>query len=200
MKTNVYIEEGVDCEGVKTGRLSYEDDHTRRHCLVRSCADAFVIYKYEGIRGIFTAYRDDNKPLPKALWIPGGMWSRGILSPELAAVANLKRETGLDMTDMDVLAHDSFLWKDSPYDDEVRFKGFRERRKERNLGDGLHELGFAVFGRASGNLALKTMGQPIVMITKENYDRVMAEHVNNSVYGQSAHYFKTNVAKALERM
>lgn len=200
MKTNVYIEEGLNPETLKSGFVSEEDDHTRRHGLPRLCADAFVIYEHKGIKGILTAYRDDGKPLPNALWIPGGMWPRGVPSAEMAAAANLKRETGLDMVDMDVLAHDSFFWKDSPYDDEVKYPGLKESRAVRKLGEGLHEVGFAVFGRAKGELTLKSMREPVIIITWENYHKIVAEHIKDEFHGQCAAYFKGNVAKALERM
>ncbi|GEM_PF-5814227 len=202
MKTNVYVEKGFDPETAKAGRVSHDDDHTRRQGLVRPCADAFVLYEHEGTSGVLTAYRDDGKPLPNALWIPGGMWPRGVVTPELAAAANLKRETGLDMTDMEILACDSFFWNDSPYDDETKFPGFKSGRLERKLGAGLHELGFAIFGRATGNITLKTMRAPIIIVTPQNYDQVMREHVDlrQEAYGDTAKYFKSNVAKALERL
>ncbi len=202
MKTKVYVERGFDPEKAKTGRVSHDDDHTRRQGLIRPCADAFVLYEYKGERGVLTMYRDDVNPLPNALWIPGGMWQRGVLTPEIAAADNLKRETGLDMTDTEVLSCGSFFWKDSPYDDESKFPDFKKGRQTRKLGEGLHDLGFAVFGRATGQLSLRTLIEPVIIITPKNYDRVMEEHVDSKIgrYGATAEYFKNNVAETLKRL
>ena len=172
MITKIYIDRGINPEQAKTGWLSSDDDHIKRHSTIRSCVDGFLEYEIDGKRGILLAHRDNMLPISNTLWIPGGEWKRGIMNPAEALALKIKEETNLDITSIDSLGMASILWKDSPYNKQE----LNEERKKRSLGEGIHDIAHAFFAKATGDLRLKTMNLPVTLVTKENYDEIMNKH------------------------
>lgn|SRR3989338_8959971 len=172
MIIKTYVEEGINPEQAKTGWLSEEDDHARRHGSLRPCVDGFLEYEIDGIKGILLAYRDGVPPGSGRIWVPGGEWKRGIMDPAEALALKIKEETNLDISDSNHMGMVSILWEESPYDAEE----LKEERKKRKMGEGIHDVGHAFFARAKGDLKLKTMNPPIILVNSENYEEIMAQH------------------------
>lgn len=172
MIIKVYTEEGITPQSAETGWVSKEDDHTKRSAGIRSCVDGFLQYEMNGVKGILLAHRDETPPVPNALWVPGGEWKRGIMDPKKALQFKIKGETNLEITNAEYLGMISILWKETPYNT----KELEEERSRRNLGHGIHDIGHVFFAKATGDLKLKTMKGPVILVTNENYEEVMAKH------------------------
>jgi hypothetical protein len=181
--------DGISPEATKTGWISAEDDHTRRHTAIRSCVDGFLEYELDGKKGILLAFRDNTPPAANSVWVPGGEWKRGIADPVEALRIKIKAETNLELRDIEYLGMASMFWKDSPYNTEE----LKKEREKRNLGEGIHDLGHAFFAKASGELKLKTMTPPVIIVTRENFDEVMEKHKVHD-------YIKTFVWEALKKV
>ena len=172
MDVKIYVEKGIEPGEARTGWISQNDDHTKRHSSIRSCVDGFLEYELNGKKGILMAYRDGIPPQSGKIWVPGGEWPRGIMGPAEALAIKIKKETNLEITDAEYLGMISILWKESPYDSA----NLKTDRNERNLGEGIHDIGHVFFARATGDLKLKTMNPPIIIVTPENYEEVMNSH------------------------
>lgn len=172
MVVKIYIEGKISPEEARTGWLSKEDDHTRRHGSLRSCVDGFLEYEMDGRNGILLAHRDGMPPGPGSIWVPGGEWKRGIMNPLEALALKIKEETNLDITYSEYLGMVSILWEESPYNAIE----LREERKKRKMGEGIHDIGHIFFAKAKGNLKLKTMNPPIIFVNSGNYEEIMTKY------------------------
>lgn len=164
IRTGSFIEGHPNLSSVRTGWLSREDDHTKRHSGIRVCVDGFLEYRLSGNEGILLFERDSVPPLPNHLWCVGGEWKRGIPSPEEALYSKVLEETGLEIENPLLLGAYSFIFQESPYDSEQ----FRKSRQERGLGEGIHDLGLPFFAKSKGELNLRSLSNPII-VNRENY-------------------------------
>ncbi|MFH1325777.1 MAG: hypothetical protein ABIH49_03350 [archaeon] len=170
LKFGSYTQEGISPEDAQTGFLSDPDNETKRRAVLRPCFDIYTEYSLNGRVGVLLAYRDAMPPAANQIWGFGGEWKRGY-SFEEALRMNLKRETGLDVAgEPELLSIDTFLFKDTPYDDSPENKEIVIR----NLGRGIHDLAFTCFTQARGVLDLNTLVNPLI-VTRENYQQVMEQ-------------------------
>ncbi len=189
MKLKIYIDKGITPDAAKTGWISKEDDHARRHAAIRPCVDAFLQYEMNEKTGILLAFRDGIPPAGNTLWVPGGEWKRGFMDSAEALKSKIKDETNLDIAGIEYMGMVSILWKESPYNT----KEFAAERFKRKFGEGIHDVGHVFFAKAAGKLILKTMAPPIIIVTKDNYDEIMSKY--------NAHdYIRTFVKEALSRV
>jgi len=183
-----YVEGEINPRDAETGWVSNDDDHVRRHGLIRSCVDAFLEYEIDGKRGILLLQRDDVPPAPNCVWTPGGEWKRGIMDPREALKLKIKEETGLDVLNPQYLGMVNVLWKESPYNSEK----WKKLRKNKKLGEGIHDISHVFFAKAKGDLNLKSMKGPAIIITKENYDDMVRKY---SLHGYIRDFLKEALKK-----
>jgi hypothetical protein len=189
MIIKTYLEGKINPKEAETGWISVEDEQTKRDTVVRPCVDGFLEYTLNGENGILLAYRNNIPPCSNDLWVPGGEWKRGILNPMEALRLKMKEETNLDIANPECIGLGSVLSEKSPFDTPY----FKEQRKKRKFGKGIHDFALIFFARASGNLELKSMHGPAILVNSENYDEIMTKYsVNN--------YIKDFTKEALRRI
>jgi len=143
----LHIEPGTDVKGGQYHGRG-EDRYREFRCIApRLCHDAFIHYN----GGILLVVRD-NEPAKGKLWPIGGAMDK-FVSEEESLINLVKRESGLDLSDIRYLGKDRMWWKTDPYG------GNR----------GVDDFAFAYFGRGEGEITLDNLHKDPRIVTPKEY-------------------------------